>query len=110
MSDVTLAETRPRARIPHECDWCYRVIDPGETYRRTGGVFDGRMYTWKECAHCEAMAVVCDLWGWTNGDGLSADDFHEWEPADIFDARCKVMWKRKWRRTTDNSLYPVPVR
>jgi hypothetical protein len=110
MSDfVTLSETRPRARKAHTCDWCSRTIDPGETYRRTGQIFDGRKYAWKGCQHCEAFVSTCDLYEWAGDFGLGPDDIDQYEPGDIFGARCLVMWRRKWRRK-DGTLYPVPAK
>lgn len=111
MSDfVTLSSTNPVARIEHQCQWCYRVIDPGETYRRTGQIFDGSKYTWKSCQHCNAFVSTCNLWEWADPDfGMGRDDIEYFEPQDIFSARCYVMWRKQWRRK-DGTLYPVPQR
>lgn len=108
MSDVTLSATWPKARITHTCGSCNRNITPGESYRRTCSIFDGRKYTWKDCAHCVSFIAACDLWEWAGDFGLGPDEIECYEPSDIFGARCYVMWRRKWQRT-DGTLYPIPA-
>lgn len=45
----------PKARKPHRCDECYGTIQPGETYRKCTGVFDGAGFTHKMCNDCDAL-------------------------------------------------------
>lgn len=106
---ITLSDSRPKARKPHRCGYCNRVIDPGETYDRQVNIADDRVYTWKSCLHCLALVRELDVWGW-HDEGTGPDDIAETEPRDIFEARCLVMWRRKWRRKTDGSLYSIPKR
>lgn len=71
MSNVTLADDRPKARIAHRCDDCGRTIEPGEIYRRWRGVGDDGPTTWKSCAHC---GLVAD-WIWrTDADSIYYQD------------------------------------
>lgn len=105
----TLSDETRTARMTHQCEFCYRTINPGEKYRITTHVADC-IYDWKSCTHCEAMIRECDLWDYDTGEGIGPDTIGEWEPTDIFGLRCKVMWGHGWRRKTDESLYPIPVR
>lgn len=41
MSDRFFPETRPTARKPHRCIWCYWPIPIGEQYVQQEGFFDG---------------------------------------------------------------------
>lgn len=44
--------TTPKARTQHDCGHCGRTIEPGETYSRTSGIWEGEGGTYKECGHC----------------------------------------------------------
>lgn len=46
---------RPRARKPHRCDECGRVIPAGAVYVRHRGVCDGSPYSMPECLRCERI-------------------------------------------------------
>lgn len=100
----------PIAMKSYQCHFCGRFIYAGETYHRWTHKRDGTDYAWVSCQHCEAMIRECDLWDYDTGEGIGPDTFGEFEPRDIFGLRCKVMWGRGWRRKTNGSLYPVPVR
>jgi hypothetical protein len=82
--------TKPRARKRHCCSECSRTIEPGETYERTWGKFDGGVETYKTCVDCLSVrdSFFCDGWGYTVvwqdlqehlsevvrfGDGVSSD-------------------------------------
>lgn len=54
-----------KARARHRCKECGRDIDPGETYQRTRGVWEGEAFTHKVCAHC----CVLQDWLWRNCGG-----------------------------------------
>jgi hypothetical protein len=50
------ASTKPvKARKHHNCDECGRVIEPGETYRRTAGSWEGDFFTNVACGHCDVF-------------------------------------------------------
>lgn len=108
---VWLDETSPRARKEHKCQLCFRVIEPGETYRRQACVDGGAAYTFKACEHCDAYVPLIDLLGqmadpW---DGYTCEDLIEYEPQDVTEARWRAQYRRKWRRR-DGALYPIPTR
>jgi hypothetical protein len=49
-----------KARKPHKCSECYRVIAIGETYRNVFGVWDGSSETFFWCAHCDAAQSIVE--------------------------------------------------
>ena len=102
MSAVQFAESRPVARKAHRCNMCARMIAPGETYWASRNIYDGRVYTWKTCAHCDAAITATSLGDYLydcdyDGDGYGPDDVAEWEPQDRRECVIKSQWKRGWR-------------
>ena len=98
------AVTNPKARAPHRCDLCNRTIRPGETYLRGAGLDGSCAWTWRECAHCDAIRDVTRV---TSDDEYDYNTIAEWEPRSLGQCRLKVLWRRQWQRA-DGSLYPVP--
>ena len=98
--------TRPTARVRHICEMCRRVIEPGEAYLRGVGL-DGTAWTWKECAHCDALRDVARAQ--TGDDEYDWQTIADWEPTSWQQMRVKVQWLRGWTRR-DGRLYPVPER
>lgn len=47
-------ERNTKARKPHVCDACKRIIRPGDMYTRIGIVFDGEVENVKRCLGCQA--------------------------------------------------------
>ncbi len=105
MEQITV--TRPRARTPHTCNLCVRVIQPGETYERQTNLFDGRIYTFKTCAHCQQLAALYLHEWWDDDAGYGPETVDSWEPATVTGLRHKVQWNRRWTRR-DGQLYPIP--
>lgn len=103
--------TTQTARKPHQCQSCWRTIDPGEKYDKYV-TFDGGAGTYKECRHCTALAILWDLFRWTNCEGYDHEAFYEYgrdaARDTMRDARWFVQWKRHWRRR-DGTLYPIPA-
>ena len=61
-----LEDKMVRARCPHFCCECGRVIEPGEKYRREKTVHDGICFTHKTCIDCSSIRdnLVCSFfWG-----------------------------------------------
>lgn len=98
----------PRARKAHRCQMCGRRIDPGETYLRGAGFDGSSAWTWKECAHCEAIKVYYDI---SDGEEYSEADFYEWsrEPGncEVEDWRHAAGYRMQWR-ARGGTLLPVP--
>ncbi len=111
MSGEVIADERPTARKAHRCDLCDRAIEPGESYRRCWIIGDDGPYTFKECAHCSACVTLSTVTETAHyyGEGYSSDDFANWEPGTVWEARLRAQWRRKWRRR-DGALFPVPTR
>jgi hypothetical protein len=97
------------ARKPHKCVECARVIDPGERYRFETVLFDGKIWTYKTCAHC--MAVRDWLTKQCGGflyEGVKEDFLeHEYEQPGRSVLRAIVAMDRyQWRM--NGNLMPVP--
>lgn len=107
----TIANGYRKARKPHKCSLCLRTIDPGETYEYQRNIYDGHIYTWKECAHCDGMRRIIhfdvDYWD-PDGAGVGPDDVGEYWPKSIAEARLIVGWRTEWRRK-DGTLREVPT-
>ena len=102
------AHTWPTARKPHPCELCRRTIRPGERYLRGVGMDGITAWTWRECAHCDAIRDLARAYGADGADGeYSLDVIAEWEPQTPSQLRALVLWRRQWTRR-DGSLYPVP--
>lgn len=43
-----------RARKTHQCATCFGEIRPGESYGRTGVIYDGSWWDWAEHHECRA--------------------------------------------------------
>jgi len=53
---MSFASTKTgRARKRHICEECFRSIDPGETYHRTAGSWEGDFFTNIACTHCNVF-------------------------------------------------------
>ncbi|AYN58912.1 hypothetical protein PP634_gp86 [Arthrobacter phage Richie] len=114
--------TARRARKQHTCEECGRIIEPGETYHRTAGSWEGDFFTNVACAHCNAFRKHID----------KADDYYresyfggagEWAanayvgatdlPGTTWEQRLALYrmtreFNRRWRDRT-GQLRPVPA-
>ncbi|QNL30557.1 hypothetical protein SEA_SPEEDDEMON_1070 [Gordonia phage SpeedDemon] len=98
----------PKARTKHRCGFCSRTIDPGEHYRRQFNKDGGDVWTWKNCAHCDAAAIILDIYYWADaGYGVTADDFAEHEPVNAAGEFLLESWRAQWRYPSGR-LMPVP--
>ncbi|KQR22891.1 hypothetical protein [Deinococcus sp. Leaf326] len=61
MSDFNTSKV-VKARQPHSCEECGVDIQPGQTYRKDSGRFDGSMWSSKYCLSCGALVDWC----WAN--------------------------------------------
>jgi len=65
-----------RARKRHCCSTCLRRIDPGEMYDTSRGFDSGEVWTFKQCAHCNAVTRIYALLDYD--DRISYDRFDGW--------------------------------
>ena len=77
---TTLGEGSTKARKRHWCGWCTTAIEPGETYFRLACAYDGRPYTWRECAACNTDQISLRVGNWTDlrEEGAGPKDAYEW--------------------------------
>jgi hypothetical protein len=79
MSEIAeLYECRkPKARMHHRCCECDGVIQPGETYHRHFGIWEGDAMVFKTCNDCETLRskvnATCDPFDLCPFEGL-----YEW--------------------------------
>lgn len=67
-----------KARKAHKCFLCDRKIEPGETYTRRNGKWDGEFYT--ECYHSVCWTFLEAYWyrGSFNDDIWDSQEVREW--------------------------------
>lgn len=119
MSDFYGSWEQRAARKSHRCCTCFRVIDPGESYRTQRNHYDGRWYTFAMCEHCTAIWNLYRPEDWDTG-GMSEDSWDTWmqegspwkatDPDETVwrELRHRVQCRRRWRNLAGD-LYPIPV-
>lgn len=103
--------TKQKARKAHQCDECRRTIEPGETYERHFGIYEGESFTGKTCAHC---AVLVD-WLTENCGGVLyhaviedvEEHVRDYRRMDL--ARLVVAAKNDWRSVRRKVRLPIPA-
>lgn len=98
------------ARKPHRCGECHRVIEPGERYLRTTGVFDG-FATYKTCLQCVAvrewLSQVCSGWIYTQvGEDLAE---HFYEGYGMWLGRAVIGMRNHWRKRDGSLMQPMKL-
>jgi hypothetical protein len=114
------SERWQRARKPHKCVECHRMISIGERYRYCVIKYDGSIDTYHTCAHCtqaeEWLRVHCHGWLFDHvqedleghlTSRWSADEEREVVRPSV-PARLLVGMRRKWRRLDGNGLMKAP--
>lgn len=96
----------PTARKEHACQFCRRTIDRGERYLRGSGWEDGTAWSWKECAHCEAVRRLYDITADGTYDEMMFDSWAD-EARDVAELRHAAGYRMQWR-TRRGTLLPVP--
>ncbi|QDF15464.1 hypothetical protein SEA_MOLLYMUR_104 [Gordonia phage Mollymur] len=105
----TVCDEWPRARTKHRCQFCGRTIDPGELYRRQFNKDGGDVWTWKNCAHCDATADILDLHYDYADEGITSEQFADAEPGNAREEYLLECWRAQWRFPSGR-LMPVPSR
>lgn len=75
--EIISQETR-KAHKEHQCDWCYGVIEKGETYDHASCKQDGDVYTWKNHKRCMEIAHELRMFDECDDYGLDSDSFVEY--------------------------------
>lgn len=92
---------RRRARKLYRCCECRGPIRPGDTYTRSGMLYDGRWSTYRQCAACdEALAWLtehCGGWCYTGVYEDLDEHFRDWPAANIEVGRILVRMRRRER-------------
>ena len=97
-------EQRPTARVVHQCGGCGRTIHPGERYLRQRIVDVGDAWTWKECAHCEAVRPALFPDSWDETLPVASEVLGEYRNETVAH---RVLWRalcQGWRRADTSEL------
>jgi hypothetical protein len=89
---TTLDSGRRKARKKYVCGFCLAAISPGDFYAYQVNIYDGRIYTWRDCLPCDRDNVVTYVHDWTGGwhnEGVDYEQAIEW-------AEEAVGWPRDW--------------
>ena len=121
MSSNFAATKSVKARKMHHCEECFRRIEPGETYHRTAGSWEGDFFTIKACGHCHVFRKYIDAADdsyrecYFGGAGAWVDNGYL-DPTDLPGTtwaqrlalyRMARHFRDRWR-LPDGSLRPVP--
>lgn len=114
---VYVSDSR-KARKPHTCDECRRTINSGEAYLWAKGLFEGKWYVHRVCAHCR----VGQRWLIENCGGFihcylteemeeHIDEYRGGQGAAMTFglARIKKGIERKWQRFDGTGLMRLPT-
>lgn len=125
---VTLDSGRRRARKQHQCDECFRAIDPGEPYQYWTVAYEGSVDTQRMCQHCwntielgSSFTGCPKRWYWEqvhdlndyDGGSFVYDILHQHELTIAQKraiVRCVRGYRRKWRDSDGNLLPLVELR
>ena len=76
-----------KARKPHKCEFCKKVIAAGKTYSYESGKYEGDFFQRKLCLTCSKMLdLFCR---YTEYDEFSWDWIQEWLSNNYCKAECK---------------------
>ena len=106
-----LGKTVFKARKPHRCGECRRTIEPGETYERHAGPFDGQFTVHKTCRHCVAvrewLLQVCSGWMY----GSVSEDLYEHfrEGYGLWLGRAVVGMQNHWKGRSGSLMEPMAL-
>lgn len=81
-----------KARKAYRCGMCLADISAGDFYAFSVNIYDGRIYTWRECLPCDRDNVVTYVHDWSGGyhdEGVDYESAIEW-------AEDAVGWPRNW--------------
>ena len=104
----TVCDTREvKAKKTHKCSECRGAILPGETYRKTWGIWEGDAHTYKRCADCSELVAwaeahikcICFYYGEELSNVMDAMSEYDSECPGLYaEAEAKVKAVREKRR------------
>lgn len=86
VSVMTISASTRVARKHYRCAMCDLSIRPGDAHYASNNVYDGRIYTWRECVWCHQDGVCDEVWSWAGGfhdEGVNYEDAQEWAPESV---------------------------
>lgn len=89
---TTLSTGTRKARRAYRCGLCNIAIKPGDRYSFQVNVYDGRIYTWRDCLACDRDGIVNYVSDWDGGwadEGIDYEKAVEW-------AEQAVEWPKHW--------------
>lgn len=108
---VLLEERHNRAKKPHKCTECNRVIGAGEVYLLEKAILDGDFETYKTCAHCQVARawLMVECGGWLYRGVYEDIAEHVSDGKGTAAVRLLIGMRRKWGKK-DGALMRVPRR
>lgn len=91
---ITLDSGTRNARKTYRCGLCNAAIRPGVRYSFQTNVYDGRIYTWRDCLACDRDLIANYVSDWDGGwsdEGVDYEKAIEW-------AEDALLWPRHWHR------------
>lgn len=88
----TLDSGQRVARKEYRCGLCLAIIHPGDHHAFQNNIYDGRVYTWRDCLACDRDGVCNYVHDWSGGyhdEGVGAEEAVEW-------AREAALWPTYW--------------
>lgn len=73
--DVFHQELVSKSKLNHRCTECHGIIEKGESYERSSGIWDGRWSTYRTCERC--MALESAIEGYYKGFANAPRGFGE---------------------------------
>lgn len=102
-----------KARKPHKCSECGRTINPGETYKKTWGVWDGEPDTFCMCPDCmglldymQAHFPKCFCWAYTELRNAALDQLREYarEAPGLFFGGARFIVRGRSKRRAEKAI------
>jgi hypothetical protein len=78
---TTLDSGQRTARKQYRCGLCNITIKPGDRHAFQTNVYDGRVYTWRDCIWCDRDGILGYVHDWTGGyydEGVNYEQAVEW--------------------------------
>jgi hypothetical protein len=99
---TTIDSGQRNARKDYRCGLCGTRIHRGDRHAFQTNVYDGRVYTWRDCLACDRDGVLSFVSDWDGGwsdEGVDYEKAVEW-------ADQAVAWPRNWL-TWGRSIHPA---